>query len=132
MTDRSGKKTKKKQRGNRTHGKGNTKNKRGRGSRRGAVSAKGRRNKMHLIKTGKRRKKGFNSHQPKETGINLRDINTLIEEEQEELDITTHGYDKVLGGGELKKPLKIKASSFSENARKKIEETGGEAIEKGG
>lgn len=35
---------------------------------------------------------------------------------------------KVLGNGELKKPLNVKAHSFSKSATKKIEEAGGKAI----
>lgn len=35
---------------------------------------------------------------------------------------------KVLGNGDLKKPLKIKAHKFSEQAKKKIEAAGGQAV----
>ena len=35
---------------------------------------------------------------------------------------------KVLGDGELKKPLKIQAHGFSEQAKKKIEAAGGQAV----
>lgn len=122
---------KKKYRGNRTHGRGNTKNGRGKGSRKGTASAKGGRNFMHLVKKGKKEKKGFTSHQPGQTGINLRDIRKLVKEDQEEIDITEHGYDKVLGGGNIDEPLKIKARDFSENAEEKIKQAEGEAIEKG-
>ena len=34
---------------------------------------------------------------------------------------------KILGGGELQKPLTVKASKFSESARQKIETAGGRA-----
>ena len=36
---------------------------------------------------------------------------------------------KILGGGELQKPLTVKASKFSESARQKIEVAGGRAEE---
>ena len=35
---------------------------------------------------------------------------------------------KILGNGEVKKPLKVKADKFSVTARKKLEKAGGEAI----
>jgi large subunit ribosomal protein L18e len=35
---------------------------------------------------------------------------------------------KVLGSGELSKPIKVAALSFSENAKRKIEEAGGKCI----
>lgn len=122
------KKKKKKHRGSRTHGRGNTKHGRGRGSRKGTASRKGGRNYMHLVKKGIKRKKGFSTKKPEETGINLTDINELITEETEEINLKEHGYKKVLGGGQLKKPIKIKAQKFSSSAERKIEEKGGEAI----
>ncbi len=39
---------------------------------------------------------------------------------------------KILGDGELKKPLIVKANKFTETARKKIEAAGGKAEEIGG
>lgn len=125
------KKKKKKHRGSRTHGRGNTKRGRGKGSRIGTVSAKGGRNYMHLVKEGGKRKKGFTSHKEKQKGINLRDINEMIGD-KEEIDLTEHGYDKALGGGQLDKPITIKAKSFSKSAEDKIEEIGGEAVKIGG
>ncbi|MFW5902822.1 MAG: uL15 family ribosomal protein [archaeon] len=122
------KKKKKKHRGKRTHGRGNTKHGRGKGSRKSTSSKKGGRNYMHLVKKGKIRKKGFSTKKPEEKGINLTDINEFITEETEEINLKEHGYDKVLGGGQLKKPVKIKARKFSNSAERKIEEEGGEAI----
>jgi len=88
------KKKKKKHRGSRTHGRGNTKHGRGRGSRKGTASRKGGRNYMHLVKKGLKRKKGFSTKKPEETGINLTDINELITEETEEINLKEHGYRK--------------------------------------
>jgi large subunit ribosomal protein L15 len=44
------------------------------------------------------------------------------------IDVTKLGYGKVLGGGQLRNKLIIEARSFSEEAKRKIEETGGQAI----
>lgn len=44
------------------------------------------------------------------------------------IDVTDLGYDKVLGKGNILKPLKIKSPTFSASAEDKIREVGGEAI----
>ncbi|RBQ23240.1 50S ribosomal protein L15 [Candidatus Methanobinarius endosymbioticus] len=44
------------------------------------------------------------------------------------IDVTDLGYDKVLGKGNILKPLKIKSPMFSASAEAKIQEAGGEAI----
>jgi large subunit ribosomal protein L15 len=44
------------------------------------------------------------------------------------LDLTTLGYDKVLGKGRVTQPIVVKAGSFTEKALKKIESAGGEAL----
>ncbi|MBS7652087.1 MAG: uL15 family ribosomal protein [Candidatus Bathyarchaeia archaeon] len=46
-----------------------------------------------------------------------------------ELDLTSLGYDKLLGKGDLKIPLKIKVSSYTSMAREKVESAGGEIVE---
>jgi len=122
------KKKKKKKRGSRTHGRGNTKKGRGKGSRKGTASSKGGRNYMHLVKKGRPEKKGFTRHGKEQKGINLRDINELINEDTQEIDLEQQGYQKVLGGGELKKAVTVKARNFSKSAEKKIQEQGGEAV----
>lgn len=38
------------------------------------------------------------------------------------------GFDKVLGGGRIMRKLVVEAKSFSEEAKKKIEEAGGQAV----
>lgn len=47
----------------------------------------------------------------------------------QELDLTSLGYDKLLGKGDLKTPLKIKVSSYTTTAREKVTAAGGEIIE---
>ena len=45
------------------------------------------------------------------------------------IDVTELGYNKVLATGNLDAPMVIKSPDFSENARFKIEEAGGEAVD---
>ena len=44
------------------------------------------------------------------------------------IDVTKLGYNKVLGNGNLLKPLNIKSPSFSASAEEKIQAAGGKAI----
>lgn len=44
------------------------------------------------------------------------------------VDVTKLGYEKVLGGGRVDRPLEVIADKFSEEARRKLEEAGGRAI----
>jgi len=46
-----------------------------------------------------------------------------------EVDATSLGYPKILGGGSITRPLTIKASKFTEKAKTKIEAAGGKAVE---
>ncbi len=41
------------------------------------------------------------------------------------LDLEILGYDKLLGTGEIKKPILVKIGSFSETASEKLQEAGG-------
>ena len=114
-------------RGKRTHGAGASKNRRGKGSRmthRRTFTT----NIAHVRKYEPWRinKRGFVSLYKKDKGINLDEIDKLADKE---IDITTLGFDKVLGGGALSRPLKIKAHSFSKKAKERIQKAGGEAIE---
>lgn len=72
--------------------------------------------------------------------INLKDIDQHIEAFVEEgaaeeegggyvFDAAAAGYDKVLGGGQLYGDIDIRADEFSADARRKIEESGNEALE---
>jgi large subunit ribosomal protein L15 len=45
-----------------------------------------------------------------------------------EVDLSKAGYKKVLGGGRISIPMKIKAELFSEKAKEKIASAGGEAV----
>ncbi len=50
------------------------------------------------------------------------------EEEKIVIDVTSMGFNKVLGRGKVTLPLKVITKSITENARKKIEEAGGEVV----
>jgi len=45
------------------------------------------------------------------------------------LDLESLGYDKLLGTGEVEKPLLVKVSAYSESASKKLVDAGGEIFE---
>jgi len=118
-----------KYRGTRTCGGGNTKNRRGRGSRMGRTHVKsrggGQRNKMHVFKYEKERmyRKGFKSIHKKGNSINLSSLHKISPDK--EIDVTKFGYDKVLGGGELDSNIKkIIAKQFSAKALEKIKKSG--------
>jgi large subunit ribosomal protein L15 len=129
----AGKKTNK-LRGSMTHGWGSKKKHRGAGSR-GGVGRAGitKHMKLHFkkkgIKVGSRghttmRQKGL---KPKVRSINLRDLEGLSPGKKEII-LREFGYDKVIGTGELKSPLKVIAKGFSKRAVEKIEAAKGKAV----
>ena len=83
-------------------------------------------------------KRGFNNAWAKEVfAINLGALNDAYESGQEvtidslrEKHLARGRFDelKILGNGELTKKLKISAHRFSESAKAKIEQAGGQAI----
>lgn len=89
-------------------------------------------------------KRGFTSPKSlhrKDKIINVGELESLVErlerEEQLEkkegkifLDLDTLGYTKLLGMGEIAKPVLVKIASYSESAARKIEEAGGQILEK--
>ena len=44
------------------------------------------------------------------------------------LDLESFGYDKLLGTGEVNKPMLVKIGSYSEAASRKLEEAGGQIL----
>ena len=46
--------------------------------------------------------------------------------DKKQIDLSNDGYDKLLGGGKISTPFKIKISSASERAVQKVKESGGE------
>ena len=80
--------------------------------------------------------KGFTSMNDKKKRkletINIDDINKRLEEFKKNglfknNELNLEGY-KVLGAGNLNHKITIKASKFSENAKEKIESSGGKAV----
>lgn len=138
-----------KDRGSGTHGHGSSKKRRGAGSRGGRGDAglgkKAKHKKIQGIRGEHLGEHGFN-RPPKVVEevatINLQEIDRRIEDFVEAgvaeedgdgyvFDAEAAGYDKVLGGGELRGDIDIKAEAFSERAREKVEEHGNEAITTG-
>ncbi|HEX7032698.1 MAG TPA: uL15 family ribosomal protein [Nitrososphaera sp.] len=67
--------------------------------------------------------------------INVRDLDTVFakhgkadEKGKVVLDLTSLGYDKLLGGGSISGAYTIKVAKVSESAKSKIEAAGGEVI----
>ncbi|MEE0924237.1 MAG: uL15 family ribosomal protein [Methanobrevibacter sp.] len=135
-----------KQRGNRTNGGGSLKKRRGAGNKGGKGKAGA--GKHHWTTTVIENKNYFGKHgfkRPQKTihkyePVNLKFLNDKAEELLEKglatkeddvivIDVTELGYNKVLATGNLDAPMVIKSPDFSENARFKIEEAGGEAVD---
>jgi len=119
------------QRGHRTYGYGSPKKHRGKGSRGGTgmAGSEGHR-KTFLLKyrPGYGGKRGFKCKTGKKLkSINLRNLEKMAGSGKK-IDLKAMGYDKVLGTGEIKAPLEVKADFFSANAKEKIEKAGGKAI----
>ncbi len=140
MTKRRSKKNK-----SGSHGYGSSKKNRGAGNRggRGNAGSGKKGQSKRLTKEGVQElgERGFNSRQPEQNAINLRDIDQRIDDMVEEglveedggklvLDLDDIGYEKVLGKGHLNREVEIHAESFSSSAERKIEEADGEAVQK--
>lgn len=134
-----------KKRGERTQGYGHHKRHRGGGSRGGRGKAGLQKHKkMYAIKHmpdhfGKKGFKRPSAVVKKHRSINLNELDAKIEEFLREKKVTkskdgikvnlsTLGYDKLLGTGQLKHKLIVKAKYFSKTAIKKLEKNKGKAI----
>ena len=122
-------------RGSKTHGYGSKKKHRGKGSQGGKGNAGQFKHKKTFFKRwGKEKQPRFKSLEQrdirtKDKAINLGDLLKLTD--KIEIDASEFGYGKVLSEGVLKKPVTIKAKSFSERAKAKIEAAGGKAVVEG-
>lgn len=137
-----------KNRGSTTHGHGSSKKRRGKGNRAGKGHAGyGKKAKPKVIKATKEgeKDKGFSlpqSSKKEVKTINLQQIDQNIDrfvrqeiaEETSENDFDyvfkagEGDYDKVLGSGQLRNKIKIKASDFSSKAKEKINESDSEFV----
>lgn len=133
-----------KMRGTRTCGGGSRKKSRGAGGRGGRGMAGTHKHKWSWVMKNSPgyfgREKGFKRpFEKRPATININEIDEMVEkllnegiaEKKKgkiEIDVTKLNCKKVLGKGRVTKPLIIKAPSFSESAKRKIEEAGGKAI----
>ncbi len=126
---------KRKHLGNRSYGGGNAKNRRGKGNKGGKGNAGfHKHNWLRTIKRGehKNRKYGFSSVRSKLMTVTLEQISTGIAAGKYPVEngmakVLLPPGSKVVAGGKLLGRAFVHASSFSEGARKKIEDAGGKA-----
>lgn len=123
--------------GTRHHGKGNTKNARGKGCRGGVGMAGSHKHKWTYIVKYEPKHFGLQGFSPvrrkKVRSMNLYEIDQLAEkgvipEKEGRREFEFDG--KILGCGEITFPIVVKAVSFSKKASEKIKKMGGEAIVK--
>ncbi len=117
------------QRGTRTHGGGSKKKRRGGGNRGGRGRAGS--HKHHYVKRIVEEdyhlgKKGFNSIRKPVKTINISEL-----PDNNEINLTEMGYEKLLGKGSVKKAIIVKVNSCSKLAKEKIEKAGGKVISDG-
>ena len=110
-------------RGNRNHGKGNTKNNRGSGCKGGKGRAGSFKHKFtkYYVTIGT---KITQKPKPKPRTINLGDLDLLVKNKTE-INLKELGYDKILAKGKLTKKLIIKNAVATEKAKEQIEKMGG-------
>lgn len=114
-------------RGKRTHGKGNTKNKRGAGCKGGRGRAGSFKHKFtkYYVVIGKRKLLTPRLRaKTKLKTITLHDLNKYLTD-KDTLDLKEIGFEKILGTGNLEKAVKIKNAQVTKIAKKKIEDKGG-------
>ncbi len=132
-----------KYRGSRTCGGGTHKNRRGAGNRGGKGRAGHRDHRFsHFLLAGEvnNGKHGFHAKNPYNANVlDVGDIdqmvdaliasgNATMEGDVVIIDAGQIGIDKILGGGKITKMMNISAKAFSENAKAKLEEMGGQAL----
>lgn len=114
----------KKYRGSRTHGYGRSRQHRKHGRSGGHGRAGWCKHKWSQVVTGLREppgKHGFSRPYAKEKpAINLDQLNSFITSKTTEIDVTKLGYYKVLGMGNLKRKVIVKAYEFSRKAKEKL------------
>ena len=133
------------QRGSRTHGWGQVGQHRARGGRGGTGKAGLDKHKWTwVVKHDPTywNKKGFVSVKTLHKKVNVINIGKLddladklesekkLEKKENKIfvDLESLGYDKLLGTGDVIKPMLVKVASYSESASKKLEEAGGEIL----
>ena len=138
---------KRRQRGSRTHGGGTHKNRRGAGHRGGRGRAGRSKHEFHNYEP--KQKHGFKRPQDARPTVEEIDVKKLDEdailyvadglaEETDDgyaidaRDVVEDGHEvdvvKVLGSGQVRNALSVTADEFSETAREKLEDAGGDAV----
>jgi large subunit ribosomal protein L15 len=122
------------QRGSKTHGWGSKKKHRGAGSRGGRGRAGITKHKKLFfrkrgIRVGRRGHKSMRQRglRARARSINLRELEGLAQG-RKEIILREFGYDKVIGAGNLRSPLRVMAKAFSARAAQKIEAAKGKAV----
>lgn len=76
--------------------------------------------------------RGFKSHRPKPTILNLKDLNRISEDKITPQVLLKRGLVralkngvKILGEGEIERPMIVEGCEVSESAKEKIEKVGG-------
>jgi large subunit ribosomal protein L15 len=113
--------------GTRSWGAGNIKNRRGSGSR-GGVGRAGKKHKFTRIvkyELDRLHHRGFAPW--RKSKLNEINLDSVSKAAQGKPELELYGY-KVLGGGSITVPVKVKASGFSKKAAEKIKQAGGEAV----
>lgn len=121
-------------RGSKTHGWGHKKKHRGKGSRGGrgyAGSFKHRKLYIKKYEPDHMGSRGFTPLRRKYPKMEIKAVDLdFIEKlkDKNEVDLSVLGYNKVLGSGNLSRPVIVRADFFSKKAREKIESAGGKAV----
>jgi len=124
--------------GSRNHGKGNAKNRRGKGNKGGWGRAGMHKHRFSYVTVYERgfmahgSRKGFTNMQPTEyKTINLWEIDLLAQKGKLERREGKYFFEfegKILGSGRISAPVTVKAMAFSAGAAEKIKKAGGAAV----
>lgn len=127
-----------KHRGSRTCGWGQVSQHRGSGSRGGHGKAGIHKGRWNQNEPKWQPKIGFRCPSEKRVrAINLRDLTRLVPSHSVKgkgdaairtIDLTSLGYDKLLGAGRISRPLRVKVGSASGSVVRKVSEAGGEVV----
>ncbi len=113
-------------------GRGARKNNRGAGNRGGrGRSGVGKRSqhKASMFPKGSFGSRGFTSKVKKPETINLRQLDIMVKKlGKNEIDLSEFGIEKLIGGGKITVPVKVKVKYVTEGAKQKIVEIGGEIL----
>jgi large subunit ribosomal protein L15 len=119
------------QRGQRSHGWGEKKKHRGKGSRGGkgwGGSTKHKRSYVYTYEPDHFGYRGFHSLKKKGKSINVGELEGLLAKGKTEIDLSELGYTKLLSKGNVSSSIVVKVTKSSPKAKEKIEKAGGKII----